>query len=146
MMFAAPAMARTSLGTFDGWGAFRDETPLRCYAIAEPVRGGGGNVRPFASISNWPRAGVRGQLHIRLRRAAPVGAPVVLVMGERRFALVGSGSDAWAADAVSDEAIVARIRDEREFAVEVRGHSSEIYALKGAATAIDAAALGCVRR
>jgi hypothetical protein len=143
---ASPAFARTSLGTFDGWGAFRDDVPLRCYAIAEPVRSAGGRVRPFASISHWPQTGVRGQLHIRLSREVPRGAQVSLVVDDRRFALVGSGNDAWAPDAANDAGIVARLRSARGFNVEVRGSFSESYALKGAATAIDAAALGCARR
>ena len=55
-MVASPAFAaRTSLGTFDGWGAFKDENPMRCYAIAQPVRGGGGKWQPFASVATWPR-------------------------------------------------------------------------------------------
>jgi hypothetical protein len=141
-----PASARTSLGTFDGWGAFRDEVPLRCYAIAQPVRSAGGRVRPFASISHWPRTGVRGQLHIRLSRDVPQGAQVSLVVDDRRFALVGSGNDAWAPDAANDAGIVARLRSARGFTVEVRGAFTESYVLKGAATAIDAAALGCARR
>jgi len=145
-ILATPAAARTSLGTFDGWGAFRDDVPLRCYAIAQPIRSAGGRVRPFASVSNWPRTGVRSQLHIRLSREVPQGAQVSLVIGGRRFTLVASGVDAWAVDAPNDAGIVARMRTEREFTVEVRGSFSETYALKGAATAIDAAALGCARR
>lgn len=146
MALALPAAARTSLGTFDGWGAFRDDTPRRCYAIAQPVRSAGGRVRPFASVSNWPRAGVRAQLHIRLSREVPAGAQVSLVVDDRRFALVAGGVDAWAPDVANDTAIVARLRSARSFTVEVRGSFSETYALKGAATAIDAAALGCARR
>jgi len=146
IMLAAPAAARTSLGTFDGWGAFRDDVPFRCYAIAQPIRSAGGSVRPFATISNWPRTGVRSQLHIRFSREVPQGAQVSLVIGGRRFTLVAGGVDAWAIDAANDAGIVARMRTEREFTVDVRGSFSETYALKGAATAIDAAALGCARR
>jgi len=36
--FATPAQARDSLGVFESWGAFRDPSVPRCYAIAEPVR------------------------------------------------------------------------------------------------------------
>jgi hypothetical protein len=142
----SPAVARQSLGTFDGWGAFRDDVPLRCYAIAKPVRSAGGRVRPFASVSHWPRAGVRGQLHIRLSREVPRGAQVSLLVDDRRFTLVAGGVDAWAPDAANDAGIIARLRSARSFTVEVRGQFSETYALKGAATAIDAAALGCARR
>lgn len=146
LLVAAPAGARTSLGTFDGWAAFRDENPLRCFAIAEPVRAAGGKWRPFASVANWPRAGVRGQLHIRLSRDVSSGAAVSLVVGDRRFPLVAGGADAWAPDARFDAGIVASLRSAHGFTVEVKGQFSESYALKGAATAIDAAALGCARR
>jgi hypothetical protein len=142
----APSDARTSLGTFDGWGSFRDDMPLRCYAIARPVRSAGGRVRPFASVSHWPQAGVRGQLHIRLSRQVPNGGQISLLVDDRRFALVAGGVDAWAPDAANDAGIIARLRSARSFTVEVKGQFSETYALKGAATAIDAAALGCARR
>ena len=141
--------ARTALGSFDGWAAFRDERPPRCFAIAEPVRGGGGKWRPFASVATWPQARIRGQFHIRLGRQLRVGAPVTLIVGERRFSLVSGGADAWAADARADAAVVAAIRSARSMSVasvdETGGGFAETYVLKGAATAIDAAALGCAR-
>ncbi len=150
ILVGAPALARTSLGTFDGWGAFRDDNPQRCYAIAEPVRGGGGKWRPFASIATWPQAGVRGQVHIRLSRETMASAPVFLIVNDRRFTMVASGADVWAPDTPNDNGIVANLRSARSFTVEARaatgGAFSESYALKGAATAIDAAALGCARR
>ncbi len=146
ILAAPPAQARTSLGTFDGWGAFRDDQPLRCYAIAEPVRSGGGRFRAFASVSSWPQQGVRGQIHIRLAQEAPAGAKLSLVVNDRRFALTGSGADAWAPDAANDAGIIANMRSARTLTMEVGGHATESYTLKGAATAIDAAALGCARR
>ncbi len=146
VLVAMPAEARTALGTFDGWAAFRDDVPQRCYAIAQPVRSAGGRVRPFASVANWPKVGIRSQLHIRLSREIPKGAQVSLLVDDRRFALVAGGVDAWAPDAANDAGIVNRLRSARGFTVEVRGAFSESYALKGAATAIDAAALGCARR
>lgn len=147
---ATPAVARTSLGSFDNWAAFRDERPPRCFAIAEPVRGGGGKWRPFSSVATWPGAKVRGQVHIRLGRAKLVGAPVTLTVGERRFAMVAGGADVWAPDPRADAAIVAAMRSARSMSIATRaatgGGFAETYALKGAATAIDAASLGCARR
>lgn len=64
---AAPLAAKDSLGIYSNWGAFRDDSPLRCYAISKPSNAG--EAQPFASISNWPRQNVRGQVHFR-RRAA----------------------------------------------------------------------------
>ena len=150
LALSTAASARTALGSFDGWAAFRDEAPLRCFAIAQPVRGGGGKWQPFASVGSWPQTGVRGQFYVRLGRERRADAPVTLIVGERRFALTGSGADAWAPDARTDAAIVATMRSARGMSVATvaatGGGFAETYALKGAATAIDAAALGCARR
>jgi len=150
LLCATPASARTVLGSFDNWSAFRDEKPDRCFAIAEPVRGGGGKWRPFATVSTWPQARVRGQFYLRLRRASRAGAAVTLSIDGRRFGLVAGGADAWAADPRADAAIVAAMRSARAMSVTgvaaTGGGFAETYLLKGAATAIDAAALGCGRR
>ncbi len=147
---ASPASAgRTSLGTFDGWGAFRDDNPARCYAIAQPVRRSSGKWQPFASVATWPRARVRGQVHIRLGREKLAAAPVMLTIGDRRFAMVAGGADVWALDPRVDAAIVAAMRSAPFMRVSTRAATGrsfvETYALKGAATAMDAAALGCAR-
>lgn len=143
------AAARTSLGTFDGWGAFRDDAPPRCFAIAEPVRAGGGKWRSFASVATWPQAGVRGQVHIRLAREWLKGAPVMLTLGDKKIAMVAGGADVWAGDARADAAIVAAMRSAPAMTIATRAATgavfSETYRLKGAATAMDAAALGCAR-
>lgn len=153
---AVPAGAKESLGVFDRWGAFTDSSPPRCYAIAEPVQAGGAaGWRPFASIATWPGpagpgggGSVRNQLHIRLSRARNPQSRVTLSVGERRFELVAGNADAWAPDARTDAAIVAAIRASRSMSVETLAKSgqpfADTYALRGAATAIDAAALGCV--
>lgn len=147
---ATTAQARDSLGIYDRWGAFRDASPLRCYAIAMPVQAGGASRwRPFASIGTWPGQGARNQLHIRLSRERDPRARVTLSVGERRFELVAGNADAWAPDSRTDAAIVAAIRSGRSMSVETLGKGgpfADSYTLRGAATAIDAAALGCVGR
>ena len=144
--FAAPAWARDSLGIFETWGAFRDPAAPRCYAIALPV-GRRGNA--FAAVGNWPRERVRGQVHFRLSRARAGNAPVILNVGERRFTLVAGEADAWAPDQRADAAIIAAMRSASSMSVQTRGVNgrgfADTYTLKGAATAIDAAALGCAR-
>ncbi len=149
LIIAGPVQARDSLGVFEGWGAFRDIQPLRCYAIAEPVRSGGGKWRPFASIAHWPAEGVRGQIHIRLSREVRNGAKVVLSIDDRRITLVGSGADAWAANPRADASIIAALRSGRSMSIAsvaaTGGGFADTYRLKGAATAVDAAALGCAR-
>ena len=153
LLVASPTMARDSLGIFDGWGAFRDPgagqgTP-RCYAIAQPVARRGQASRGFASVGTWPRQKVRGQVHIRVSRALAARAPVTLTVGERRFTLVAGQMDAWAVDARGDAQIVAAMRSASSMSVAGVGADgrgfTDSYALRGAATAIDAAALGCAR-
>lgn len=148
---ATPVAAKESLGVFESWGAFTDASPRRCYAIAAPVQSGGASGwRPFASIATWPGQNARGQLHVRLSRERNAQARVTLSVGERRFALVAGNADAWAPDARTDAAIVAAIRAGRSMSVETLAKTgapfADVYALRGAATAIDAAALGCVGR
>jgi hypothetical protein len=145
------AQARDSLGVFDDWGAFRDQQVPRCYAIAQPdtVRGKR-QYRPFASIGYWPKRGVRGQFHLRLSRAMAKAGSVTLAIGVRRFTLTGGGGDAWAGDKAMDASIIAAMRSAREMTASADGADGtkvrDVYRLKGAATALDAAALGCARR
>lgn len=145
--FAAPAIARDSIGVFESWGAFRDSGPQRCFALSEPVRRDSG---AFASISSWPDSGVRNQFHARLSRPLARAARPSVSIGDRRFALIGRGNAVWAADARADAALVAAMRSARSMSVEGvdRGGRpfADTYALRGAATAIDAATLGCARR
>ena len=144
-MIAGPAMARDTIGVWNRWGAFSDPSPRRCFAIAQPVdpdhRAG------FASIANWPGQNIRSQLHIRLSRSRAGNARVTLSIGERRFELMAGTDDAWAPDARTDAAIVSAMRSGRSMSVEGLGRDgsafADVYALAGAATAIDAAALAC---
>jgi hypothetical protein len=145
LLLASPAVARDSIGVWGRWGAFSDPSPRRCFAIAQPVdpdhRAG------FASIANWPGQNIRGQLHVRLSRGRAGNARVTLSIGERRFDLVAGTDDAWAPDTRTDAAIVAAMRSGRSMSVEGLGRDgsafADVYALSGAATAIDAAALAC---
>jgi hypothetical protein len=148
---AAPALAREVLGIFGRWGAFRDAGQSRCFAISEPLgrpdakRGWS----PFASVGFWPRSGVRGQVNIRLSQRLQEGAAVTLNVGGKRFTLAGGGVDVWSRDRRDDAAVVAALRAGGEMSVHGRTQSgaafSDRYELRGAATAIDAAALGCAR-
>jgi hypothetical protein len=144
---AGTASARDTLGIFEDWGAFRDpatpQAPLRCYAIAEPASGGSA-VR-YATIGFWPGSRVRAQFHVRLANAQPAGTRGSVAAGGRRFALVIRGTSAWAADARLDAAIVAAIRSGQSMGVSIGGNGAQ-WRLRGAATAIDAAALACARR
>lgn len=147
-LVASPALARDSLGMFGTWAAFRDPQVPRCYAIAmaDPSTLQR-DYQPYADVATWPRAGLRGQVHFRLSRKVQAGAPIILNLGDQKFTLVGGGGDAWAADKRADAAIVAAIRSAQTMTVSARGADgrgfSNSWKLQGAATAMDAAAIGC---
>jgi len=151
-ILAAPVLARDVLGIFGRWGAFRDAGEPRCFATAEPL--GAREVKrgwlPFASVGFWPRKGVRGQVNIRLSQELQKGGVATLSVGGKRFALAGGGADVWSKDRRDDAAVVATLRAGGEMIVHGRAQNgtpfSDRYELRGAATAIDAAALGCARR
>jgi hypothetical protein len=150
VLLGTPALARDSLGIFSSWGAFRDPAVPRCYAIAiaEPSARQR-DYQPYASVGTWPRRNVRGQVHFRLSRKLAPNARIVLAIGGERFQLTGGGGDAWAIDRRMDAAIVAAMRSARRMTVSARDAQgrrfSDSWALAGAATAMDAAAIGCVQ-
>lgn len=137
---------RVAIGVYDAWGAFRDDAPPRCYAISAPVRAGGD---AFASVAARFGRERRAALYVRLSRPRRASAPVTLSIGERRFTLSGNARAAWSPDAATDRAIVAAMRGARSMsvaAVSATGRPfADSYALGGAATAIDAATVGCSR-
>jgi hypothetical protein len=150
LSLAAPALAqRRPLGTWFFWGAFRDND--RCFAIAEPQQGSADEgARPFAAVGWWPGRGLAGQLHVRLGREKRQGSAVLLRIDGRTFQLLSGPRDAWAPDPRADAEIVAAMRTGVEMSVETRSARGlsmrDSYRLRGAPTAIDAAAIACRRR
>ena len=150
MALATPALAQQrSIGIFGTWGAFRGDG--RCHAVAEPYqppRAGDG--RGFASVGYWIARPVRGQVYFRLSRAKREGSAVLLRIDRRTFQLRGGHAEAWAADPAADSEIVSAMRTGIEMSVETRAASGALvrdsYRLRGAATAIDAAAIACAGR
>ena len=149
-LIAAPAAAQQqSLGIFGLWGAF--EGGGRCYAIAQPF---GSNApdgaRPFASVGHWPARGIRGQLHFRLGGEKREGSAVLLTVDGRRFQLTGAGRNAWAPDPAADTEILTAMRTGIDMIVQTRAPTGRIlrdhYRLRGAASAMDAAAIACAPR
>lgn len=147
---AALAAGPTALGIFDGWGAFRDPVAPRCYALASPSATiGTPRVKAYASVGYWPKSRIRGQFYVRLSKERAAGRELRLTIGSRRFILTGNGAHGWASDPRMDAAIVAAMRSAPSMSVEsgtaTGGAIADTYRLRGAATAIDAAALGCAK-
>jgi hypothetical protein len=154
---APPALARDALGVFSTWAAFRDPAIPRCYAIAQPALTTGPSTaqtdyQPFAALGTWPRRGIHTALHLRLSHRLAPGAPITLSLagvsiGAHRYHLVGGDGDAWPATPRDDAAIAAALRSAATLNVSARAISGHLftdsYPLSGAATAMDAAALGC---
>lgn len=142
-MLATPLWAKDSLGVYSGWAAFRDPEVPRCYAIAQSPGASGG----YASVGTWPSVDVRGQVHLRLSREARDTGNVRLAVGNRRFDLIASGQDAWARDKAMDAAIIAAMRSASRMSLSATAANgarfTDRYALEGAATAMDAAVMGC---
>ena len=92
---------------------------------------------------------MRGQIHFRLSRAIGPDTRINLRIGGQTVALVGSGVDAWAPDPRGDAAVIAAMRSAERMTVRVRapgrqgGSFADRYTLPGAATAMDAALIGC---
>lgn len=148
VLLAAPLAARESLGVYESWAAFKDAQPLRCYAIAKAQ--GAAPAPAYATIANWPEKKVRGALHIVLSREVAASGAVRLAVGGKRFTLVAKGRNAWARDAGEDAAIIAALRAAARMSVSATsakgGRFTDTYTLAGAATAIDAATVGCAQR
>lgn len=151
LLLAAPLAARDSLGVFGQWGAFRDPETPRCYAIAEAEPSEARrDTRPFASVGTWPSRNVRGQLHFRMSRRMAQEAGARLAIGGQRFDLTAGSGDAWAGSAREDAAILAAMRAAGSMSVSATDAAgrrfTDRYSLDGAATAIDAAQVGCAPR
>ncbi len=150
LLIGTAAVARDSLGMFSTWGAFRDPATPRCYAIAmaEPSTMQR-DYQPYAAIATWPRQAVRGQVHLRVSRRLSPASRIVLTVGSQRFELTGGGGDAWAMDPRMDAAIVAAMRSASTMVVSARDAGgrgfTNTWPLAGAATAMDAASIGCAR-
>ncbi|GAB5481042.1 MAG: hypothetical protein Pars92KO_07990 [Parasphingorhabdus sp.] len=147
---SVPIAAKDSLGVFNSWGAFRDPAVPRCYAIAESedIRGKAER-KSYASVGFWPRRNVRAQFHVRLSRDRSTNSRVMVGIGGRRFQLTANRSDGWSQDKRMDAAIIAALRSANSMTIESTGRDGkpivDAYLLRGAATAIDAASLGCSR-
>ncbi len=142
------AAARDAIAVFADWGAFRDAAPSRCFAIAEPPPGTAAAGRgAYVAVASWPDRRIRAQLSVRLSRGHLAQAPVTLTIGDSGFRLIADTRTAWARDRLMDARIVAAMRSGSSMSVATvspRHHAyADVYRLRGAASAIDAAMLAC---
>jgi len=150
MLHAPSALARDSLGLYSTWGAFRDPMVPRCYAIAKAMPSRlHRDYQPYATVGTWPKRAVRNQVHFRLSRKMAEKPRIIMLIGSQRFKLTGGGGDAWAVDDRMNAAIVAAMRSAKSMTVSATDSSgkrfSNTWALPGAASAMDAAAIGCAK-
>lgn len=145
----APCLVAASgpqaIGQYGRWGAFRTAEGSACYAIAKPARSGKGDTAAI-TISSWPERQLFRQIHVRFRGEAENDA--TLTIADRRFPLVTRGADGWPASPQAGKQIIRLLRDAETLRVIARIHGRRItdtYAPAGAASAIDAADVACLR-
>jgi hypothetical protein len=142
LFLSAPALPRDLLAARSGWATFREGAPPSCRAVNRAVAWSRGGRTPHVDVAVVPGR-ARGQVHFALSRA---GRDLRLIVGERAFPLVSRGTDAWLPEVAQDDAVLALIRLGGVMRVEgIAGGRAfrDVYRLEGAATAIDAARLGC---
>jgi hypothetical protein len=145
LLAAMPVVAKERLGAYQSWAAFKDAEIPRCYAIGGPDESSGAsssNGGGYVSIGFWPKRGLSHQIYVRLSRPRSSDAGITLSVGGRRFQLTPDGNGGRAKDRAMDRAIIAAMRSAQSMSVQ-SGGTTDAYALRGAASAIDAAALGC---
>ena len=140
LIAAVPLLAKERLGAYQSWAAFKDAEVPRCYAIGSPDESSG--TGGYVSVGFWPKRGLSHQLSVRLSRTRSSNAGITLSVGGRRFQLTADGNTGRAKDRAMDLAIIAAMRSSQSMSVQSSG-ITDAYALRGAASAIDAAALGC---
>ena len=142
-LMATPLLAKERLGAYQSWAAFKDAEVPRCYAIGSPDESSGAG--GYVSVGFWPKRGLSHQLSVRLSRTRSSNAGITLSVGGRRFQLTADGNTGRAKDRAMDLAIIAAMRSSQSMSVQSSG-ITDAYALRGAASAIDAAALGCTTK
>lgn len=152
MLAAAAGAAPRPVAVFRDWAAFRDTgAPPRCYAIARPPPGTAADgTRAAAMVASFPDRRIRAQVSVRLSRGHRGGSAITLTIGDSGFALVPQNGVAVARDRRQDAEIVAAMRSGSSMSVSTVAPGgrpyADVYRLRGAASAIDAAMLACPLR
>jgi hypothetical protein len=141
---AIPAQAARVLIAGERWAAI--DFGARCEARSSGMWPKSGT-RPFAGFA-FDRLGRRnGQFYVHLSRPARAGATIIATIGSEPFLLVGRGEWAWSRSAGQQQSMIHAIRYGDWMRIDARDEGGsrivDRYAVRGAATAIDAAAARC---
>ncbi len=144
------AMAKDLIGIYQGWAAFAEPDDASCYAIAQPTEVVGRDSQKGNSaftVGFWPEKYQNYQIYVRFSRDRSSNSIVTLSAGGRRFRLDGNRTEAWAKDQRMNMAIIAAMRASASMSITSIGRDGraivDVYRLRGAASAIDSAALAC---
>ena len=129
----AIAAAAALLAVKGGWAAYQDGKI--CRAVAEPVRKTTTKARPFAALAVAP--GRLPMLSFKLGRPSSDGK-ATLISGGKSYALTIVGDVARTSDPIA----IDSLRAGQTITVRTRA-GFEIYVLRGAPTAFDAAFAAC---
>lgn len=147
MLLASSAASRGVIVYAGGaWAAI--DKGATCEALSRSLRiAAPGKVQALAGFTFSADRRQWGEFHARLRRLPRPGAAVMLRIDNRPFLLVSRGNWAWSDGPLEEQAIIAALRAGSGMSVESRDTAGQrfidVYALDGAATAIDAAAAAC---
>lgn len=149
---AVPAAAAQRVLLARGhWAALQSADGRNCQAVARSLRDAPkkGAEQARVAFAFDAGRGRRGELHVRLSRAARPGSSVMLSIGGQPFQLAARGPDAWSNGPAQEAAIIAAARVATGIRIEARDlggrRFADRYLLAGAPSAIDAAAAACPR-
>jgi hypothetical protein len=150
LLISAAATARgTVVFAGGGWAAIDRGGVCEALSRSEKVVARD-KVQPVAGFAFTPDHRRWGEYHAQLSRVSRAGSSVILHMGDQPFLLVSRGDHAWSRGPAQEQAIIAAARNGGEMRVEARDQAGvrfiDPYVLKGAPTAIDAAAARCALR
>lgn len=146
VLVAAPAPAAKLLFAGGQWAAL--DRGASCEASTRSLRiAAKGKVQARAGFAFDVAGPRRGQFFAQLSRMPRAGSTVILTVGDQPFMLVSGSGWAWSRDAAQEAAIIAAARSAYGMRVDSRDQSGsrfvDRYLLRGAPTAIDAAAAHC---
>ena len=143
----------TLLGQFGDWGAYTASNGGKklCYALAKPSSSATEPNRPrdpaYVFISTRPSENVRNEISIVIGYPFKPGADATVDIGSAKYAMYTQADGAWIKNAAEEARMVDTMRKGSDMVVageSGRGtKSTDRYALKGLAQALDRVAQEC---